>query len=88
MKKNLKENSTQIWQNSSILQIGKKGVTSSFLEELEEQLNHNKYLKIKILKNAPFDNRSDAFKVLKQKLPPDIEFVEKRGRTVIVTKRL
>ncbi|MFX0185348.1 MAG: YhbY family RNA-binding protein [Candidatus Hodarchaeota archaeon] len=88
MKKNLKEKSTQIWQNSSVLQIGKKGVTNSFLEELKEQLNNNKYLKIKILKNSPFENRSDAFKVLKQKLPLDIEIVEKRGRTVIVTKRL
>ncbi|MFX0150161.1 MAG: YhbY family RNA-binding protein [Candidatus Hodarchaeota archaeon] len=88
MKNKSKEILSQAWQNASTLQLGKKGISSSFLEELESQLKHNTFIKIKILKNAPFDNRSEAFEKLQQRIALDIELVEKRGRTVLVTKRV
>ncbi len=87
MKKKLKEDVAQIWQGPTHLQIGRKGISQDFFDELEMQLERKKFVKVKVLQNAPFKNRSEAFSLLQQRLSEDLKLLEVRGRTAIITKK-
>ncbi|MHA1972247.1 MAG: YhbY family RNA-binding protein [Candidatus Hodarchaeales archaeon] len=69
-----------------VIQLGKNGYSDNFVSELEEQLQKNKEVKLRILKNAPFDDRNQAFDFLKKNLPKTIEICEIKGWTALLRK--
>ena len=71
---------------SATLQVGKNGITQTFLTELDDRLKKNKIIKIKFLKNSPFSNRKEAFSSLEEKLESKVSILETRGWTVILRK--
>ncbi|MHA2223649.1 MAG: YhbY family RNA-binding protein [Candidatus Hodarchaeales archaeon] len=70
----------------NVLQIGKKGISTELLNELEDQLKKTKFIKVRILKNAPFKDRADCFAIIRQRLK-NIEVMDIRGRTAIIKKK-
>lgn len=77
----------KIRQESPCLHIGKKGLTPLLMKELKERIKQNKMIKIKILKNSPYKNRSDAFEDLKNCLPRNVKIMEIRGWTAVLRKK-
>ena len=71
---------------SAALQVGKNGITETFLAELNDRLKQNDVIKIKFLKNSPYKNRKEAFSSLETMLKSNISILETRGWTVIVKK--
>lgn len=69
-----------------LIQIGKQGVSSELLKELNEQLKKKKIVKVRILKNAPFEDRSEAFSTLQKELP-NADIVRVRGWTAEVIEK-
>ena len=69
-----------------VLQIGKNGVTDSFIEELRGQLKKNKIVKVKMLKSSRED-------IDRKALPEEIaaklkaQLVDARGYTFVLKKR-
>lgn len=84
MKENKTEKRSKFTQESVLLQIGKKGITENLMVELEDQLKRKKSVKIKILKNSPYNSREEAFEALRQSLPPKAKIAEIKGWTVII----
>ncbi len=80
-------NLRNIRSESSNLQVGKNGLSESFLIELSNRLKKEKIVKIKFLKNAPYNTRQEAITILKTVLNRNTEVVEKRGWTVILKKK-
>lgn len=72
--------------NIPTIQIGKNGLSEAFFNELKEQLKVYKRIRVKILKNAPFDNRKVALSHLEQRLPSNMHLIETRGWTAIIEK--
>ena len=71
---------------SASLQVGKNGITKTFIAELNDRLKQKKIIKIKFLKNGPFNNRKEAFSDLESKIERNISILETRGWTIIVKK--
>ena len=71
---------------SASLQVGKNGITETFISELNDRLKQINIIKIKFLKNSPFNNRKEAFSALELKVKGKITILETRGWTVIVKK--
>jgi RNA-binding protein YhbY len=71
---------------SATLQVGKNGITETFITELNDRLKQNNIIKIRFLKNSPFSNRKEAFSSLESKLGSKISVLETRGWTIIVKK--
>jgi len=71
---------------SASLQVGKNGITETFIAELNDRLKQNKIIKIKFLKNSPFNNRKEAFSTLESKIKSNFSILETRGWTIIVKK--
>ena len=69
------------------LQIGKNGLSTSFIEELNSRLQQSGVLKIKFLKNSPFKTREIALSELKKILSADDKILETRGWTVILQRK-
>ncbi|MHA1941591.1 MAG: YhbY family RNA-binding protein [Candidatus Hodarchaeales archaeon] len=76
----------QIRSDPASLQVGKNGVSEEFIQELTSRMNSEDYIKIKFLKNAPFDSRKEAFADLKVKCKGQFSLLESRGWTVILKK--
>ena len=72
---------------SASLHVGKNGLTETFISELNDRLKQSNIIKIKFLKNTPFENRKDAFKELESKIGNKFTILETRGWTVIVKKK-
>ncbi len=70
----------------SVVQIGKHGISNVLLTELNEQLKKKKIVKVRILKNAPFKDRSEAFSTLQKKLQ-SADLVNIRGWTAVVIEK-
>ncbi len=81
-----KKKREKIGKEVSVIQIGKHGVSNVLLTELNEQLKKKKLVKVRILKNAPFKDRSEAFSTLQKKLPK-AELVKVRGWTAEVIEK-
>lgn len=77
---------TQVRQEPPILQIGKNGLSSVVLAELQAQIKRHQIIKIRILETAPFPSKGDAFAALRDFLPGHIQIIETRGWTVILRK--
>jgi RNA-binding protein YhbY len=75
-----------IRSSSSSLQVGKNGLSESFLMELESRLKKEKTVKIKFLKNSPFSSRQEALSSLNSVLKGKIRVLETRGWTAIIQK--
>ncbi|MHA1215281.1 MAG: YhbY family RNA-binding protein [Candidatus Hodarchaeales archaeon] len=86
MKKRIQEKIEKNSKVIAIIQLGKNGYSDSFVNELEEQLQKNKVIKLRILKNAPFDDRNQAFDFIKKNLPRSVKMSEIKGWTAILTK--
>ncbi len=71
---------------SASLQVGKNGITETFIVELNDRLKQNDMIKIKFLKNCPFNNRKEAFIALESKIKSNCSILETRGWTIIVKK--
>ena len=69
------------------VQIGKNGLTSELIDELISRLKRNGLLKIRFLKNSPFETRDAAFSELKKHLSENVDILETRGWTVILQKK-
>ncbi len=80
-------NLRNIRSSPSSLQVGKKGLSESFLIELETRLKKEKTVKIKFLKNSPFSSRQEAISSLSLVLEGKIRVLETRGWTAIVQKQ-
>ena len=70
----------------NVLRIGKKGISTELLNELEEQLRKNKFIKVRFLRNAPFKDRAECFAIIRQRLK-NVEVMDIRGRTAIIKKK-
>ncbi len=81
-----KKKQEKIGKEVSVVQIGKNGISNELLTELNEQLKKKKIVKVRILKNAPYKDRSEAFSTLQKKLS-NADLVKVRGRTVVVTEK-
>ena len=79
-------NIRNIRSESPSLQVGKNGLSDSFLIELDNRLKKEKTVKIKFLKNAPFSSRQEAFSALKAVLDRNFEVIETRGWTATLQK--
>lgn len=86
MNQELRDNIKNIRNEPPSFQVGKNGVSPSVLKELEERFKQKKIIKIKLLKNGPYENRSEAVQKLQQHLPKEVELLEVRGWTVILRK--
>ncbi len=64
------------------LHVGKNGVTDSLIEELDNQLDNNEIVKIKILRNNPVQDVEEIAKEIKEKSIG--ELAETRGKTVLM----
>lgn len=84
MKENKKEKKSEFTQESVVFQIGKKGITKNLIEDLEYQLKRKRIVKVKILKNSPYNSREEAFEVLEQSLPPKAKITEKKGWIALI----
>ena len=75
----LKDEKPTIW-------IGKEGLTSQISAEIEKQLNKNKMLKVRILKNAL---QQETAKAIATKAAEEAEaaLVEVRGHVFILYRR-
>lgn len=71
---------------SASLQVGKNGITETFISELSDRLKQIDMIKVKFLKNSPFNNRKEAFAALELKIKGNFRILETRGWTVIVKK--
>ena len=71
---------------SASLQVGKNGITETFIAELNDRLKRNNMIKIKFLKNGPYNNRKEAFAALESKIKSNFSILETRGWTIIVKK--
>jgi RNA-binding protein YhbY len=71
-------------QKIATIQIGKKGFSDDILSEIQTQLKRNDLVKIKILKNSPFETRSQAMKELRLKITGIGKMIEVRGWTAII----
>ena len=84
----LKNNKLSIIRSESAsLHIGKNGLSPNFIEELNSRLKQNNIIKIKFLKNSPFETRENAFTELQKILNNDIKILETRGWTAVLQKR-
>lgn len=84
MKEIKKEKKSEFAQESVLFQIGKKGITENLIKELEDQLKQKKTVKVRFLKNSPYNNREEAFEVLRQSLPAMAKIIEIKGWTAII----
>ncbi|MHA1978283.1 MAG: YhbY family RNA-binding protein [Candidatus Hodarchaeales archaeon] len=80
-------NIRNIRSESPSLQVGKNGLSESFLSELYSRLKNEKTVKIKFLKNAPFSSRQEAILALEAVLNKNSEVIETRGWTAILQKK-
>ncbi|MHA1512727.1 MAG: YhbY family RNA-binding protein [Candidatus Hodarchaeales archaeon] len=71
---------------SASLQVGKNGITETFISELNDRLKQIDMIKIKFLKNCPYNNRKEAFSALELKIKGKFSVLETRGWTIIVKK--
>jgi len=63
--------------------VGKEGVSSTVLQELERQLKKNKLVKIKLLKSVEANRKAVAEELAAK---TSSVLVEMRGRTVVLAK--
>src|SRR6056297_687980 len=68
-------------QLNPMLQIGKDGISDSFIKQLEENLEDHELVKINILNNNYLDTKETAFELC-EKL--DAEFVQAIGNKVVI----
>jgi RNA-binding protein len=68
-------------QLNPMLQIGKDGISDSFLQQLEENLEDHELVKINILNNNYLDTKETAFELCEQL---DAEFVQAIGNKVVI----
>ena len=80
-------NLRNIRSESPSLQVGKNGLSDSFLIELDNRLKKEKTVKIKFLRNSPFSSRQEAISALKGVLNSKFEVIETRGWTATLQKR-
>jgi len=71
---------------SASLQVGKSGITETLIAELNDRLKKNEMIKIKFLRNSPFNSRKEAFTALESKIRNKFSILETRGWTIIVKK--
>ncbi len=64
-----------------LLQVGKGGITDSFIDQLRIILNTHELVKIKVIQTSELD-LSEAEKVLTSKLPCQI--AQKIGKTLLI----
>lgn len=76
----------QIRLESASLQVGKKGFSEEFFQELANRLKIEDMIKVKILKNAPFSSRKEFLADLELKCGNNYSILETRGWTVILRK--
>ena len=76
----------QIRSEPASLQVGKKGFSEEFLQELANRLKIEDMIKVKILKNAPFSSRKEFLADLELKCGKNYSILETRGWTVILRK--
>ncbi len=85
---NLKNEELQnVRSESASLHVGKNGLTETFIAELNDRLKQNKIIKIKFLKNCPFNNRKEAFSSFESKIKNEVSILETRGWTIIVKRK-
>ncbi|MHA2289827.1 MAG: YhbY family RNA-binding protein [Promethearchaeota archaeon] len=80
-------NLRNIRSESPSLQVGKNGLSDSFLIELENRLKTEKTVKIKFLKNSPYGSRQEAILALKGVQNNKFEVIETRGWTATLLKK-
>ena len=76
-----------IRSESASLQIGKNGLSNTFIEELNSRLKHDGIIKLKFLKNSPFKTRERALSELEKVLTDETKILETRGWTVILKRK-
>ncbi|MHA1994316.1 MAG: YhbY family RNA-binding protein [Candidatus Hodarchaeales archaeon] len=80
-------NLRNIRSESPSLQVGKNGLSDSFLIELDTRLKKEGTVKIKFLKNSPYSSRQEAILALKGVLNSKFELIETRGWTATLHKK-
>lgn len=66
-----------------VFQIGKNGITENFLKQVEEYLEANELVKIKVLKNSLLDATDTASEIAEA---IDAEFVQSMGNIFVLYK--
>ncbi|MHA1950478.1 MAG: YhbY family RNA-binding protein [Candidatus Thorarchaeota archaeon] len=73
------------WQEPSMTQIGKGGVSDNVIEEVKRLLKKHRYMKVRILRNAIGDtNKTELVKLLCQKTGARLDGM--RGNTAVIYK--
>jgi RNA-binding protein len=73
------------WQDPSMMQIGKGGVSDNIVEEAKRLLKKHHYIKVRILRNAIGEmNKTDIMKILCEKTGARLDSM--RGNTAVIYK--
>jgi RNA-binding protein len=73
------------WQDPSMMQIGKGGVSDNVVEEAKRLLKKHQYMKVRILRNAIGDtNKTEIMKLLCEKTGARLDGF--RGNTAVIYK--
>ena len=66
----------------ALVRIGKKGINSSMIEEIDRHLEDKEILKIKVLRNNPIQDIEETSRILKEKTIGEV--AEIRGKTILM----
>ena len=73
------------WQDPSMMQIGKGGVSENIVEEAKRLLKRHQFIKVRILRNAIGDkNKTEIIDLLCQKTGARLDGM--RGNTAVIYK--
>ena len=73
------------WQDPSMMQIGKGGVSDNVVEEAKRLLKKHQYIKVRVLRNAIGDkNKTEIINLLCQKTGARLDGM--RGNTAVIYK--
>ena len=73
------------WQDPSMMQIGKGGVSDNVVEEAKRLLKKHQYIKVRVLRNAiGVKNKTEIINLLCQKTGARLDGM--RGNTAVIYK--
>lgn len=66
-----------------VLQIGKEGITESFLNQFDETIEINELIKVSVLENSGLDAKEAANYIVEKR---NVEFVQAIGKKFVLYK--
>ncbi|MFO8110295.1 MAG: YhbY family RNA-binding protein [Thermoplasmata archaeon] len=70
---------------SATVRVGKEGISEGMVKEINRQLEDNGLIKIKILRNSPYEDMSEVVDIIQGKVKG--RTVEIRGKTILLVEK-